>query len=73
MVIHCGIAGYSRLIVFVKVATNKAASTVLSHFIQAGHCYGFPLRIRTDHGGENNYVFQLIEILRGDNRGIECH
>jgi hypothetical protein len=69
MVIHCGIDGYFCLIVFVKVATNNVAATVLSHFIEAGLCFGFPSRVRTDHGGENNYVCQLMEILRGDDRG----
>jgi hypothetical protein len=51
MVIHCGIDGYFCLIVFVKVATNNVAATVLSHFIEAELCFGFPSIISLSANG----------------------
>ena len=69
MVIHCAIDGFSRLIVFVKLSTNNTSSTVLSHFTSACINYGFPSRVRCDHGGENNEVCEFMEIMRGEDRG----
>lgn len=68
-VTHCGIDGYSRLIVFMKCSTNNKSSTVLSCFTEAVRRYGIPSRIRTDQGRENTLValFQLQH--RGHGRG----
>lgn len=52
MVIHGGIDGSSRLIVYMKCTTNNAASTVLSLFEAAISAYGCPQSIRSDLGGE---------------------
>ena len=52
--IHGGIDGYSRWIVFLKAATNNNKSeTVLSAFLEGVAAYGLPSRLRTDRGGEN--------------------
>lgn len=71
IVIHGGIDGYSRMITFLKAATNNRASTVLASFQTAIEEYGLPSRIRTDRGGENVLVSQymLEHPLRGPGRG----
>ena len=53
MVIHGGIDGYSRTVVFLKCSDNNRASTLLSVFIGAVQKHGLPERVRTDLGGEN--------------------
>ena len=52
MVIHGGIDGFSRFIVFLTCNNNKS-ETVFQVFEKAIHEYGVPDRIRTDKGGEN--------------------
>ena len=53
VVIHGGIDGYSRLIVFLKASANNRASTVLNYFQEAVAQYNLPSRVRTDLGLEN--------------------
>ncbi len=69
--VHGGIDGYSRLITFMQVSTNKRASTVLSAFLGAIDEFGLPSRVRTYRGGENvliaNYMISHPE--RGPDRG----
>ena len=67
-VIHGGIDGFSRLIVFLKCSTNNRSETVEQCFISAIEQYQWPSRVRTDHGGENTRVWQLMEEIRGANR-----
>ncbi len=68
-VIHGGIDGFSRLIVYLKCATNNRKETVLQLFQEANRKFGVPSRIRTDKGGENVLIWQEMEHLRGPNRG----
>uniref|UniRef100_A0A7M6DRW1 Integrase catalytic domain-containing protein n=2 Tax=Clytia hemisphaerica TaxID=252671 RepID=A0A7M6DRW1_9CNID len=68
-VIHGGIDGYSRYIVFLKCSTNNKKETVLELFEDALTRVGIPSRVRTDKGGENVLVWGHIENLRGPNRG----
>ena len=68
-VIHGGIDGYSRLITYLECSTNNRASTVLGHFTRAVRMYGCPFRVRSDLGGENVEVAQLMVFLRGTSRG----
>lgn len=63
--IHGGIDGYSRLIVFLQASDNNRQDTVLSHFISASSMFGLPSRIRVDDGGENNSICGIMELLRG--------
>ncbi|XP_016348515.1 uncharacterized protein LOC107693586 [Sinocyclocheilus anshuiensis] len=68
IVIHGGIDGFSRLIVFLRASNNNRSSTVMNCFLNAVARYGVPSRIRTDHGGENN-VCVMMNIFRGSERG----
>lgn len=54
IVIHGGIDGYSRLIVFLRASNNNCSCNVMNCFLNAVARYGVPSRVRTDHGGENN-------------------
>jgi len=56
-VIHGGIDGFSRTIVYLRCSTNNRASTVLSSFMEAVAMYGWPNKIRSDLGGENIRVW----------------
>ena len=68
-VIHGGIDGYSRVIVFLKCSTNNRSETVREVFLSATRDYEWPSRVRTDYGGENVLVWALMEDVRGTNRG----
>ena len=56
MVIHGGIDGYSRLIVYLSCCNNNLAESVLELFLKAVQAYGNPLRVRGDRGVENTQV-----------------
>jgi hypothetical protein len=71
IVIHGGIDGFSRLIVYLNASSNNRAETVLQHFSKAINEYGLPSRVRSDMRGENVLVaqFMLRHPQRGPNRG----
>lgn len=69
MVIHGAIDGYSRLVVFLKASNNNRSCTVVEHFVDAITTYGIPSRVRCDHGGENNDICLMMNVLRGYDRG----
>ena len=56
LVIHGGIDGHSRLIVYLNCCNNNLADSVLELFLQAVQIYGCPLRVRADRGCENTKV-----------------
>ena len=68
-VIHGGIDAFSRLIVYLHCSNNNRKETVTHLFRSATGCYDWPSRVRSDHGGENVGVWQLMEEVRGLNRG----
>ena len=51
--VHGGIDGFSRFIVYLHCSTNNTSDTVLQLFTKAVHDYGLPDRMRCDKGGEN--------------------
>ena len=57
------------MIVFLKVATNNQALTVLQCFREAVDKYNLPSRVRTDLGLENIEVARFMLESRGLNRG----
>lgn len=68
IVIHGGIDGFSRLIVYLTADSNNRASTVLRSFLEAVEMYGVPSRVRSDKGGENVEVARFMVSTRGTNR-----
>jgi len=68
-VIHGGIDGYSRLIVYLHCSSNNKKETVSALFDKATDQWGFPSRVRSDKGGENQLVWVQMEAVRGENRG----
>ena len=70
-VVHGCIDGFSRRIIFLKVATNNLAATVLHYFIEAIESDGglWPSRVRVDRGVENVLVCDAMNEARGENRG----
>ena len=53
LVIHGGIDGYSRMVVYLKCNNNNKSETVLFHFCKATEEFGILSRVRGDCGGEN--------------------
>ena len=68
-VIHGGIDGFSRLIVYLHCSTNNKKDTVTHLFQSAAMRFHWPSRVRSDYGGENVGVWQLMEEVHGPNRG----
>ena len=65
MVIHGGIDGFSRLIVYLHCSNNNYAQTVLNHFVTATESYFIPSRVRSDKGLENLKVAEFMLSHRG--------
>ncbi|MCG8621093.1 MAG: hypothetical protein MJE68_03690 [Proteobacteria bacterium] len=59
-VVHGGIDGYSRTVVYLHCSNNNRAITHLSLFVKAVQSYGLPERVCSDLGGEN------VDIIYGD-------
>lgn len=67
--IHGGIDGFSRLVVYLHASTNNRANTVLALFREAISYYNVPSRVRSDRGLENVEVGRFMIQTRGMNRG----
>lgn len=68
LVVHGGIDGYSRMVVFLRCGGNNRASTVYNLFLEAVNRYGLPSRVRSDQGGENVMVARHMIEYRGAER-----
>ena len=53
IVIHGGLDGFSRMIVFLQASINNRALTVLQYFQSAVEHYNLPSRVCSDLGMEN--------------------
>lgn len=72
-VIHGGIDGYSRRIVFMGVSNNNRADTVTKLFDEAVQNNGWPSRVRVDYGKENLGIKERMERVMGvTNRRGTC-
>lgn len=69
IVLHHGIYGFSRFVVFGRFSDNNRASTVQQLFTEAVEKYKYPFRVRTDYGGENVEVWQNMVAQWGKNSG----
>ena len=67
-VTHCGIDGYTRMVIFLECSTNNQATTVYKLFLTAVERYGLPSRLGCDQGGENILVAQHMIHHRGEGR-----
>ena len=65
IVIH---GAYSRRILYLHASDNNRAETVFLHFHKAVMECGWPSRVRSDKGGENIDVAQVMLMVRGTNR-----
>ncbi|KAL7389654.1 hypothetical protein ABVT39_007821 [Epinephelus coioides] len=68
IVVHGGVEGFSRLLVYLSAATNNHAATVLRSFLEAVDVYGVPSRVRLDKRGENVDVARYMVANRGLDR-----
>lgn len=69
LIIHGGIDGFSRLIVYLSCSANNYSNTVFSLFINACSYVGIPSRVRADRGGENVLVATFMVLYHGVSRG----
>ena len=72
-VVHGGIDGFSRLVVFLKCAMNNRAETVMSTFIEGTRRYGIPSRVRSDHGPLEGKTLMLADSWSRLGGEIEVH
>ncbi len=69
LIIHGGIDGFSRLIVYLRCSSNNLSDTVFDCFIKACSDVGVPSRVRSDRGGENILVAKFMVLYRGVGKG----
>ena len=58
--IHGGIDGFSRVIVYLTCANNNRAITVLFSYTAAVQVHELPNSVRSDFGGENVEVWRYM-------------
>ena len=58
--VHGGIDGFPRVIVYLYCNNNNCTSTFLSLFRSAINVWGLPSRVHADDGGENIAVGELM-------------
>lgn len=68
LVIHGGIDGFSRAVVFLRCANNNLPATMKSAYMEGVDRYGTPRSVRCDHGGENVDVGYYMIAMHGTGR-----
>ena len=68
-VIHGCIDGASRMVIYVNVANNNRADTVLEYFKLGVESFNLPSRVRGERGMENIDVANHMIASRGTDRG----
>lgn len=66
---HGGIDGYSRVVTYLKAATNNSSSRALSAFLQGIDSYGLPSRVFADQGGVNVLIAEYMVQKKGQVKG----
>lgn len=69
-IIHAGVDGFSRTIVYIKCDNNNRASTALNFFREGLETFGLPDSVRSDHGGENVDIWRLM--IASHNGDVSC-
>ncbi|XP_045202384.2 uncharacterized protein LOC123555860 [Mercenaria mercenaria] len=64
-VFHGGIDGYSRMPMYIVVASDNKADTALQAFLKGVAEYGVPQRVRTDKGKENVKIAEYMLTVHG--------
>lgn len=65
LVLHAGVDGFSRTVVYIVCANDNKATTALEGFLGGVAIFGIPECIRSDHGGENVDVWRyMLEVHR---------
>ena len=60
IIVHGGVDGFSRTLVFLNCSNNNRAATNLSFFKDGVRRYGLPEKVRTDLGGENVDIWRYM-------------
>ena len=60
LVVHAAIDGYSRLVTYCHCSSNNNSTTELRLFVGVVQKYGMPLKVRSDHVGENVLVWTYM-------------
>lgn len=68
--LHGGINGYTRVPVYLKVATNNKADTVLDALFEAVARYGLPSRVCADYRGCSSCMFHAQTPRRKSRKGV---
>ena len=68
-VVHGGIDGFSRCIIYLHCSTNNSSVTIIKLFEEAVSIFNVPSRVRSDKGGENVLVYWYMVMYRGVGRG----
>jgi hypothetical protein len=69
LVIHGGIDGCTREIIFLKCSDNNRAQAVFAEFLRGCIEYDvIPMATRTDYGGENILIFRFMDHVVGNGR-----
>ena len=66
LVVHAGVDGFSRMIVFMNCSNNNKSETALHGFLNGTSLFGLPPRVRTDHGGENVGIWRHMLLHYND-------